>query len=116
MLENLDWIVNEHGLNSQSAEIIAAMANGSLSNAQMMIDENWLLVRKWLIAEIQRLSLQPMARLFALAEKLAREKESLACSASGKASLKMADMTTPPWTLRKVIAWAFSNAEAATLL
>ncbi len=72
------WIVNEHGLNSQSAEIIAAMANGSLSNAQMMIDENWLLVRKWLIAEIQRLSLQPMARLFALAEKLAREKESLA--------------------------------------
>ena len=72
------WIVKEAGLSSQTAEIIAAMANGSLSNAQMMIDENWLLGRKWLIAEMQRLSLQPMARIFALAEKLAREKESLA--------------------------------------
>jgi DNA polymerase-3 subunit delta' len=72
------WVKKEHDLNSQTAEIIAAMANGSLSNAQMMIDENWLLGRKWLIAEMQRLSLQPMARIFALAEKLAREKESLA--------------------------------------
>ena len=53
------------------------MANGSLSNARMMIDENWLLGRKWLIAEMQRLSVQPIARLFALAEKLAREKDLL---------------------------------------
>jgi DNA polymerase-3 subunit delta' len=58
--------------------MIAAMARGSLSNAQMMIDKNWLQSRKWLIAEMQGLSLQPMARLFALAEKLAREKELLA--------------------------------------
>ena len=72
------WVKKENDLNSQTAEIIAAMANGSLSNAQMMIDENWLLGRKWLIAEMQRLSLQPMARIFALAEKLARENESLA--------------------------------------
>jgi DNA polymerase-3 subunit delta' len=71
------WIVKQHGLNLQVAEIIAAMANGSLSNAQMMIDENWMQGRMWLIAELQRLSLQPAARLFALAEKLAREKESL---------------------------------------
>ncbi|MGD1969938.1 MAG: DNA polymerase III subunit delta' [Desulfobacterales bacterium] len=72
------WIVQEAGLSSQTAEIIAAMANGSPRMAQVMIDENWLLGRNWLIAELQRLSLQPMARLFALAEKLAREKESLA--------------------------------------
>jgi DNA polymerase-3 subunit delta' len=72
------WIVTEHGLNSQTAQIVAAMANGSLSNARMMIDENWLQNRKWLLAELQRLSLQPAARLFALAEKLAREKDSLA--------------------------------------
>ena len=74
----VSWVVKKYGLNSQTAKIIAAMANGSLGNAQMMIDENWLLGRKWLIAELQRLSLQSMARLFALAEKLAREKESLA--------------------------------------
>jgi hypothetical protein len=71
------WIVKQHGLNLQMAEIIAAMSNGSLSNAQMMIDENWVQGRMWLIAEMQRLSLQPAAYLFALAEKLAREKESL---------------------------------------
>jgi DNA polymerase-3 subunit delta' len=71
------WIKHEHGFNSQTAEMIAAMANGSLSNAHMMIDKNWLQGRKWLIAEMQGLSLQPMARLFALAEKLAREKELL---------------------------------------
>ena len=74
----VSWIVKEYGLNAQAAEIVAAMANGSYSNARMMIDENWLEGRKWLIAEMQRLSLQPAARLFALAEKLAREKESLA--------------------------------------
>ena len=72
------WIVKEHGLNLQAAEIIAAMANGSLGNARMMLDANWLQCRKWLIAEMQQLSLQPAARLLALAEKLAREKESLA--------------------------------------
>ena len=71
-------IVKSHGLDLQTAGIIAAMANGSLSNAQAMMDENWLLSRKWLIAEMRRLSLQPMTRLLALAEKLAREKESLA--------------------------------------
>lgn len=71
-------IIKEHGLKPQTAEIISAMANGSLSKAQMMIAENWLLRRKWLLAEIRALSLQPIARLFALAEKLSHEKEALA--------------------------------------
>jgi DNA polymerase-3 subunit delta' len=44
----------------------------------MMIEQNWLHHRKWMLAEMRFLSLQPMARLFALAEKLAREKEMLA--------------------------------------
>lgn len=71
-------IIKEHRLKPQTADIISAMANGSLSKAQMMIAENWLLRRKWLLAEIRTLSLQPIARLFALAEKLSREKEALA--------------------------------------
>lgn len=71
-------IIKEHGLKPQAAEIISAMANGSLGKAQMMIDENWLSRRKWLLAEIRTLSLQPIARLFALAEKLSHEKEALA--------------------------------------
>ena len=72
------WIVQEHGLKLQAAQIISAMANGSLSKAQTMIKENWLHHRKWVLAEMQMLSLQPIARLFALAEKLSHEKETLA--------------------------------------
>ena len=72
------FIVKEHGLKPQAAEIISAMAHGSFSNAQMMIEQNWMHHRKWILSEIRSLSLQPMARLFALAEKLSREKEMLA--------------------------------------
>ena len=72
------WLVTEHGLEAQSAEILAAMANGSLERAQMMIDEKWLHRRKWVLAEMNRLSLRPIARLLALAEKLSQEKATLA--------------------------------------
>jgi DNA polymerase-3 subunit delta' len=72
------FIEKEHGLKPQEAEIISAMAHGSLIKAQMMIEQNWLHHRKWMLAEMRFLSLQPMARLFALAEKLSREKEMLA--------------------------------------
>ena len=72
------WLKNKHGLEQQAADILAAMANGSFSKAQMMIKDNWLQRRKWVIEEMNRLSLQPIAHLFALAEKLSREKEALA--------------------------------------
>jgi DNA polymerase-3 subunit delta' len=71
-------IGKEYGLEPQAAAIIAIMSNGSLSKAQEMIAGNWMSRRKWVLAEIQRLTLQPMARLLGLAEKLAREKEALA--------------------------------------
>jgi DNA polymerase-3 subunit delta' len=74
------WLKDKHGQEQQSADIIAAMANGSFSRAQMMVKENWLQRRKWLIDEMARLSLQPIAHLFALAEKLSKEKEALAQS------------------------------------
>ena len=72
------WLKNKHGLEQQAADILAAMANGSFSRARMMIRDNWLQRRKWVIEEMDRLSLQPIAHLFALAEKLSREKEALA--------------------------------------
>ncbi len=96
------WIVKERDLNPQTADIIAAMANGSLSNARTMIDENWWQGRKWLIAELQHLSLQPAARLLALAEKFAREKESLA----GRLEIIKSwfrDLIINPYDHRKVI-------------
>jgi DNA polymerase-3 subunit delta' len=72
------WLKQKHGLEQPAADILAAMANGSLSRAQMMIKDNWLQRRKWVIDEMDRLSLQPIAHLFALAEKLSREKGALA--------------------------------------
>jgi DNA polymerase-3 subunit delta' len=74
------WLKNKHGLEQQAADILAAMANGSFSRAQMMVKNNWLQRRKWVIEEMARLSLQPIAHLFALAEKLSKEKEALAQS------------------------------------
>jgi DNA polymerase-3 subunit delta' len=67
----------EHGIASEAAKIISAMANGSVSRAQAMVRHNWLKRREWLLGEINVLSLQKMSRLFALAEKLSREKEML---------------------------------------
>ncbi len=72
------WLATERGLEPQAAEILAVMANGSLDKAQMMIKDNWLRRRKWVLAEMNRLALQPMARLLALAEKLSQEKATLA--------------------------------------
>jgi DNA polymerase-3 subunit delta' len=74
------WLKKKHGLEQQAADILAAMANGSFSRAQMMVKEDWLQRRKWLIEEMTRLSLQPIAHLYALAEKLSKEKEALAQS------------------------------------
>jgi DNA polymerase-3 subunit delta' len=72
------WLKNKHGIEQQPADIISAMANGSFSRAQMMVEDNWLQRRKWVIDEMDRLSLQPIARLLSLAEKLSKEKQALA--------------------------------------
>ena len=74
------WLKKKHGLEQQAADILAEMANGSFSNAKMMVKNNWLQRRKWVIEEMARLSLQPIAHLFAVAEKLSKEKEALAQS------------------------------------
>ena len=74
------WLKNKHGLEQQAADILAVMANGSFSRAQMMVKNNWLQRRKWVIEEMAHLSLQPISHLFALAEKLSKEKEALAQS------------------------------------
>jgi DNA polymerase-3 subunit delta' len=70
----------EHGLTDEAAGIIAAMANGSYFRAQSMARGNWLRRRKWLLDEIEALSLQNAGRLLALAEKLSREKQAISDS------------------------------------
>jgi DNA polymerase-3 subunit delta' len=76
--KNMAVLLSEkHGIASEAAEIISAMANGSFSRAQAMVRHNWLQRREWLLKEINALSLQKMSHLFALAEKLSGEKEAL---------------------------------------
>ncbi len=76
--KNMAVLLREkHKLAPQAAGILAAMANGSFSRAQTMVRSNWLKRRKWLIDEMNTLSLQKMGRLFALAEKLSGEREAL---------------------------------------
>ena len=70
-------LMKKHGLAPQSAAILAAMANGSYSRAQAMVGNNWLKRRKWLIDEINTLSVKNLSRLLALAEKLSGEKEEI---------------------------------------
>jgi len=67
----------EYELSNEAAEILAAMANGSYSRAQAMVRNNWLRRRKWLLDEIEVLSLQKIARLFALAEKISGERQTV---------------------------------------
>ncbi|MDX1707293.1 MAG: DNA polymerase III subunit delta', partial [Desulfobacterales bacterium] len=71
------WLQKEHGLKAPAAKMLSEIANGSLGRAQKMIDANWLSHRKWMLAEVQSLSLRNIARVLALAEKLALEKEVL---------------------------------------
>jgi DNA polymerase-3 subunit delta' len=76
--ENMAVLLREkHELAPQAAGILAAMANGSYSRAQTMVRSNWLKRRKWLIEEINTLSVKKMGGLLALAEKLSAEREEL---------------------------------------
>jgi DNA polymerase-3 subunit delta' len=67
----------KHEIAPQAAGILAAMANGSYSRAQAMVRSNWLKRRKWLIDEMNTLSVKKMGRLLALAEKLSAKREEL---------------------------------------
>ena len=74
--ENIAHLLGEeYELAEETAGILAAMANGSYSRAQAMVRSNWLSRRKWLLDEIEALSLQKMDRLLALAEKLSTERQ-----------------------------------------
>ena len=73
---NLAALLSEkHGFKPETAETIAAMANGSFYRAQALVSQNWLNRREWLLDEIEALSLQQMSRLLALAQKLSAQKE-----------------------------------------
>ena len=76
--KNMAMLLREkHELSPQAAAILAAMANGSYSRAETMVRSNWLKRRKWLIDEINSLSMKNVGSLLALAETLSAEREAL---------------------------------------
>ena len=76
--KNMAVLLREkHKLAPQAAGILAAMTNGSYSRAELMVRSNWLKRRRWLIDEMNTLSVKKMGGLLALAEKLSGEREEL---------------------------------------
>ena len=74
--KNLALLLNEkYEIQPPADGILAAMAKGSLSKAQLMIKDNWLQHRSWVLNEMRTLSLQPIARLLALAEKISTDRK-----------------------------------------
>ena len=82
--EKLKTLLGEkHGLNTEDAAILSAMASGSMAKALSMIRKNsqinWICLRNWLLniigLEHGSLSLQPIILLLLFAEKLSKNKE-----------------------------------------
>jgi DNA polymerase-3 subunit delta' len=75
-------MTEEHRLDAESASLIAAMSNGSLSQALAMSESQWIKRRNWLIHasgldQPATLSSRPHCLLLAFAEKLSDNKERL---------------------------------------
>jgi DNA polymerase-3 subunit delta' len=79
-LESL--LIKRYRANPDEAEIIAILANGSVSKAVSMINSinrvNWISHRIWLINEVESLPAMSMGSRMAFAEKLSKRKEILA--------------------------------------
>jgi len=76
--EDLVGILTEKKhLEPEHADVIAAMAGGSVSNALAMADSDWLVHRNWLIREVEALPERPLNLLMAFAVKLAENKKQL---------------------------------------
>ena len=70
-------LVAKHGFNPKDAAVVGSMANGSFTRARAMYQTDWVNRRAWLLSEMESLSLRPLAKLLAFAEKLAKNKDTL---------------------------------------
>ncbi len=76
------FLEKNYDLNNDERKIYSKMAEGSLSRAQQMAEGSgggryWLARRNWLIDEACALSSRPIGSLLALAEKLAKKKDTI---------------------------------------
>ena len=70
-------LMEEHCLTPDTAQIIAAMANGSHTKAVQMSQGGWIRKRDWLISEMASLTVKPMGLRMVFAEKLSKDKAAL---------------------------------------
>lgn len=68
------FLIEKHGLEPNTAMVLATIADGSLSKAVSMNKQNWVDRRRWLINELAALSSRPIGSLLAFAEKLSKHK------------------------------------------
>lgn len=70
-------LVDSHAVSAAEAQIIAAMAGGSISRALQMHQSNWMNRRNWLIDSVEAISRGSVNRLLAFGEQLSKDKENL---------------------------------------
>ena len=68
-----NYLETHFEINSGAADIIAAMAGGSLANATAMLEKDWIAHRNWIIKTLTELDHQPVNYRLAFAESLAKE-------------------------------------------
>ncbi len=75
------YLIDKYEFDMDDANIIAVLANGSISKALFMIDPknktDWKNIRNWLINEVESLSLRSIGSILAFADRLSRNKDTL---------------------------------------
>jgi DNA polymerase III subunit delta' len=90
------FLTEKQGIGAGPAKTIARRANGSISRAVSMAGDKWMRRHDWLLRELGTLSERRMARIFAFAEKLSRNKDLLSD-----------DLETIQIWLRDLLVWKY---------
>ena len=72
-----NYLKSRYGADADTADIIAAMAGGSLTRAAAMIEKDWIAHRNWIIKTLTELGSQPVNYQLAFAESLAKNSSRL---------------------------------------
>lgn len=72
-----NYLERRYGLDADAADIVAAMAGGSLTRAAAMIEKDWIAHRNWIIKTLTQLESQPLNYQLAFAESLAKSRSRL---------------------------------------
>jgi DNA polymerase-3 subunit delta' len=69
------YLEKTHGLETENAAAIAAMAGGSITRAESMIASDWISKRRWIIDEIEAMPSRPVNLCLAFSEALSKNKD-----------------------------------------